>query len=235
MENIPTTNPGCTTTVLGADNIANGSAALEPDFSANTINTTWYSNGTAMTVDSAYQTCTYDAPLTPPTPEDRPGYAFAGWKLYVPPCEIPSSLITTRGSSYGHKNDSTGEFGAYSDNTSAYNLTEDNTWGVTWGNGDKVTGEAFCSITNDGKSAGQTGNPGTVGGYAAGGQYCWCRATSYTANNAQQCSLSSPAWVFSLDGGSASNCADLCALVCASNVQTGSGFRAAVFTGLVAQ
>ena len=82
--NIPTTNPGCTTSVLGADNVANRSAALEPDFSANTINTTWYSNGTQLTGDNIPATCTYDAALTPPTPAARPGYTFGGWTLRVP-------------------------------------------------------------------------------------------------------------------------------------------------------
>ena len=144
-------------------------------------------------------------------------------------------MASTNGLSYGYKDDSTGEYGASSQNTSDYGLTEDNTWGVTWSNGDKVTGEAFCSTTNDGKTFGQTGNPGTVGGYAADGQYCWCKATHYTANGGNQCALSSPVWVFILDNGSASNCARNCVGNCARNVQRVSDFRAALFTGLVAQ
>ena len=91
-ENIPTTNPGCTTTVLGAQNIANGSASLEPDFSANTINTTWYSNGEQLTGNNIPGTCRYDAALTPPTPAARPGYTFNGWTLRVPAAPVVPTL-----------------------------------------------------------------------------------------------------------------------------------------------
>ena len=153
----------------------------------------------------------------------------------VPTCTIPSTLVSTNGSSYGYKNDSTGPQGADSNNTSDYNLTEDNTWGVTWSNGDKVTGVAFCSTTNDGKSFAQIGNPGTVGGYAAGGRYCWCKATHYTANNAQQCALLSPAWVFAYEDVSASDCVYWCADSCADGGVYYSDFRVAIFTGLIAQ
>ena len=390
----------CDTTDLG---VSSGTLNVDLVWQANTINTTWYSNGTALSGNGVPSSCTYDAVLVPPTPDARPGYTFGGWRVHVAPactipstdvsnngnayaakrligknystyggataatygisapgewgvswengdkvtgvalcsaqsgdnhsrewggnssdwtsdettltsatgetqhcwckathytannaqqcslsspawvfesdrgsasacriycahrcavyvqgnsdfrealfggnvapepavptCLIPSTDVSTDGSSYGYKNDSTGPQGADSNNTSDYNLTEDNTWGVTWSNGDKVTGEAFCSTTDDGKNWGETGNPGTIGGYAAGGQYCWCRATHYTANNAQQCALSSPAWVFSNgDLGSASACASACAHECARIVQLfGSVFRAALFTGLVAQ
>ena len=170
-----------------------------------------------------------------------PGFRDAVYSVAVAPtpsqqqCLIPSTLVSTNGSSRGYKNDSTGEYGAAGLNTSDYNLTEDNTWGVTWSNGDKVTGEAFCSTTDDGKTLGETGNPGTTGGYVAGGQYCWCKATHYTANGESQCSLSSPAWVFLNDGGTASGCAVNCARNCAGNVRNNSDFRVAIFTGLIAQ
>ena len=219
-------------------NTTSAPASLEANYSANRINTKWYSDGTRLTGAGIPGTCTYDNALSLPAAQTKPGYAFGGWRVHVaaaPACTIPSTLVSTDGSSYGYKNDRTGSYGADSDNTSDYNLTEDNTWGVTWSNGDKVTGEAFCSTTDDGKSYAQTGNPGTIGGYAAGGRYCWCRATHYTANNAQQCSLSSPAWVFHRGRGSASDCAAFCAYNCASSVQYGSDFRAAMFGSNVAQ
>ena len=172
--------------------------------------------------------------MTLPTNPTKPGYEFNGWKIRIQ-CNIPSTDVSNNGNDYGYKSDSTGENGAAIYNTDLFNLTEDNTWCVSWANGDKVTGVAFCSTTNDGKRSEQAGNPGTTGGYAAGGQYCWCKATHYTANNAQQCSLSSPSWVFGSGNGSAAFCASYCAGYCAARVQNRSGFRAALFTGLVAQ
>ena len=235
--NIPTTNPGCTTTVLGADNVANRSAALEPDFSANTINTTWYSNGTQLTGNGIPDSCTYDEQLLPPTPEARPGYTFGGWKVKVPEpvvapaCTIPSGLLSNNGEDYGYQNDSTGQYGVNSYNTSDYGLTQDNTWGVTWSNGDKVVGEAICSQTNG--TYATTGTPDTTG--AGTTQYCWCRATGYIASGESQCSLSSSSWVFFYDHESADDCALDCAASCGMDVDLESGFRAAVFAGNVAQ
>ena len=67
------------------------------------------------------------------------------------------------------------------------------------------------------------------------GQYCFCQATHYTANNSGQCPLSSPAWVFDGDNGSAANCADYCASYCANDVRFYSNIRAAVLGPYVAQ
>ncbi len=231
---------------MGADNIANGSAALEPDFSANTINTTWYSNGTQLTGNNIPATCTYDAALTPPTPEDRPGYVFAGWRLMPPACLIPSSLASTAVLSFGYKNDSTDEQGADSSNTSDYGLTEDFTWGVTWSNGDKVVGEAKCSALQGNSHSGQWGGDSAdwtateseLTNASGDTKYCWCRATGYIASGAELCSFSSPSWVFATFYRSASNCAYSCAYSCAYRVQSNqnnSVFRAAVFIGILAQ
>ena len=220
-----TASSTCTNGVLGT---YTGPADIEANFDPNTINTTWYNNGTAMTVDSAYQTCTYAAPLTPPTPADRPGYVFNGWRLKL--CLIPSSLASTNGSSYGYQNDRTGADGADSGNTSDYGLTEDNTWGLTWSSGDKVVGEAICSQTSG--TWATAGTPDTTG--AGTTQYCWCRATGYIASGESQCNLSSPSWVV-ISNWSVSGCAHDCAKYCEHYVQINSGFRAAVFTGLVAE
>ena len=51
------------------------------------------------------------------------------------------------------------------------------------------------------------------------GQYCWCKATHYTANNAQQCSLLSSAWVLTPEGffeGEPEKCAKRCPDLCAN-------------------
>ena len=216
-----TASSTCTNGVLGT---YTGPADIEANFDPNTINTTWYSNGTQLTGNNIPATCTYDNALTPPTPEDRPGYVFGGWSVIVPPCEIPSSLVSNDGGSKGYKNDSTSPFGAYSLNTSDYGLTQDNTWGVTWSNGDKVVGEAICSQTSG--TWATAGTPDTTG--AGTTKYCWCRATGYIASGSSQCSLSSSSWVFNRDRGSADSCAHNCAGNCAGYVYDTSDFRAAV-------
>ncbi len=214
---------------MGAQNIANGSASLEPDFSANTINTTWYSNGTQLTGDNIPATCTYDTALIPPTPAARPGYEFNGWKIKR--CEIPSTDVSTNGNAYAAKKLDGGNDSTSGGATAAtYGITQPGEWGVSWSSGDKVVGEAICSQTS-GRWA-TTGTPDTTG--TGETKYCWCRATHYTANNAQQCTLSSPAWVFS-GGDDSANCARDCASGCAGDVRFNSVFRVALFTGLVAQ
>ena len=166
-----------------------------------------------------------------------PGFRDAVYSVAVAPtpsqqqCLIPSSLASTNGLSYGYKDDSTGEYGAASRNTSDYGLTEDNTWGVTWSNGDKVVGESICSQTSG--TYATAGTPDTSGSGET--EYCWCRATGYTASGESQCSLSSSSWVFEYGFGSASDCARHCALYCADDVQYNSDFRGAVFAGLLSQ
>ena len=228
-DNEPTVIPtpaSCNEAVL---NTTEGSADLEAIYTANTINTTWYSGyGNNASVSNATQ-CSYDGTINlPQTNPSRAGYAFNGWRLKR--CEIPSSLASTNGSSYGYQNDRTGADGADSGNTSDYGLTEDNTWGVTWSSGDKVVGEAICSQTRG--TWATAGTPDTTG--AGTTEYCWCRATGYIASGESQCDLSSPSWVV-IANWSVSDCAHDCAKRCAEYVRINSGFRAAVFTGLVAE
>ncbi|MBR0211978.1 MAG: hypothetical protein IJQ55_00040, partial [Alphaproteobacteria bacterium] len=61
---IPASDPGCNQAVL---NTTEGSAALEAIYTANTINTTWYSDGVQLEVDNAATSCTYDTEMTLPT------------------------------------------------------------------------------------------------------------------------------------------------------------------------
>ena len=60
------------------------------------------------------------------------------------------------------------------------------------------------------------------------GNYCWCKATHYTANGAQQCSLASTPWVY-ISGITIGACVKACPLFCAGSVQHPSGFRAVLF------
>ena len=234
-----TNNPTC---VYGTLHTYTGPVDIEANFVPNTINTTWYSDGTQLTGNNIPATCTYDDTLTPPTPAARPGYVFGGWRLKVPACEIPSSLVGG-GSSYGYKNDSTGEYGEDSYDTSEYGLTEDNTWGLSWSNGDKVVGEAKCSALEGdrhdwewgGNSADWSASESELTNASGEAQYCWCRATGYIASGSSQCSLSSSSWVFIYAGGSASECAYFCANWCGNYLVLNLGFNRALFTGLVAE
>ena len=225
---IPATNPGCNQAVL---NTTEGSAALEAIYTPNTIGTTWYSDGVQLEVDSAATSCTYDTEMTLPTNPTKAGYEFNGWKIRIP-CNIPSTDVSNNGNAYAAKRLNGG-----TDNTSGgvtaatYGLEQPGEWGVSWANGDKVTGVVLCSQTSG--TYLHTGTPDETGSGET--KNCWCKATHYTANNAQQCSLSSPAWVFYYGSGSAANCADLCASYCANDVRNGSALRAALFGSNVAQ
>ena len=166
--------------------------------------------------------------MTLPTNPTKAGYEFNGWKIRIP-CNIPSTDVSNNGTAFASKRLNGGTDITYGGATAAtYGISAPGEWGVSWSNGDKVTGVALCSQTSA-----NTGTPDETGSGET--KYCWCKATHYTANNAQQCSLSSPAWVFGTVYGSAANCADGCASYCASRVHSRSVSRAALFAGNVAQ
>jgi len=194
-----------------------GPAALEADWDANTIRINWDAkNGT--TIPSGE--CTYDSTLTLPATPSKTGYTFGGWTVKSGPaqCSLSGLDASARGTYYGYiSNDD-----SYSYNASTYGLTESGTWGATFSHG-VVKGEALCSSTNG--TYAQTGNPTTSGG----GINCWCRATTYTANNADMCSVSAPAWVFNGDLDNSDNCSMFCAENCGADVSGNSAFRAALF------
>ena len=230
-----TASSTCTNGVLGT---YTGPANIEANFDPNTINTTWYSNGTAMTVDSAYQTCTYAAPLTPPTPAPRAGYEFNGWKIR-PECKIPSSLVSNNGSSYAAKNFNDNNDGS----VATYGINQPGEWGVSWENGDKVLGKALCSAhsgdnhnyTWSGTSSEWASDETTLTSASGEAKYCWCRVTDYMPSSDEQCSFSSPQWVLDYVDGSSRGCTNYCARYCAYRAQTLTVFRTPLFTGLVAQ
>ena len=236
---IPASDPGCNQAVL---NTTEGSAALEAIYTPNTIGTTWYSDGVQLEVDNAATSCTYDTEMTLPTNPTKPGYEFNGWKIRVLPCLIPSTDVSYPPNAYAAKRLNGGSDYTYGGVTATtYGISKPGEWGVSWSNGDKVTGVALCSAHSGnnhnwawgGDSSDWTAAESTL--TSATGKYCWCKPTHYTANNAQQCSLSSPAWVFSGDGGSADSCANNCAYNCANRVQGYPSFRSAVLGPYVAQ
>ena len=234
---IPASDPGCNQAVL---NTTEGSAALEAIYTPNTIGTTWYSDGVQLEVDNAATSCTYDTAMTLPTNPTKAGYEFNGWKIKR--CEIPSTDVSTNGNVYASRRLNGGIVNSSGGATAlTYGITQPGEWGVSWENGDKVTGIALCSAHSGNNHSNQwggnsddwTSDETTL--TSATGKYCWCKATHYTANNAQQCSLSSPSWVFASSRNSDDYCANSCADNCAFLVRNNSAFRPAIFTGLVAQ
>ena len=226
-----TNSSNCNQGVLQTDT---GPAALEANYSANTINTTWYSDGTALSGNDVPSSCTYDAALVPPTPDARPGYTFGGWTVKAAPilvCQVPDSDVNNNGEEDNKACldlNGAGECAGkmrFDLNAPNYGITEPGEWGVTWSNGDKVTGVALCSTTGNGVG-GQffTGNPDT----SNVGTYCWCKATHYTAYNAQKCALSAP-WVFVMNSNDESECLNTCASRCDNGVTESPAMRGALF------
>ncbi len=137
----------CTNGVLGT---YTGPANIEANFDPNTINTTWYSNGTQLTGNNIPATCTYDAALTPPTPADRPGYVFNGWRLIIPPFNLTTLDSTIHSTSYEYKAINYGTTSPYNQYTpqtsSGANAAGLNNgeWMATFSYG-TIYGRAYCS------------------------------------------------------------------------------------------
>ena len=235
--NIPTTNPGCTTGVLGADNIANGSAALEPDFNANTINTTWYSDGTQLTGNNVPGTCRYDAALTPPTPEARPGYAFAGWKTVDLSCSLSGKDTSVNGTGYRAPDfgwDSGVTSGAVNQSYTLSTTKAQDNWIVSFPYGD-VVGSFVCTINNNNvetygtaETLSNIADQNPMSDYASS-YYCWCRVTKYIIKvNSETCTKTSD-WVLINASQTTYGCNNKCASSCASALNTNSTFRAALY------
>ena len=153
------------------------------------------------------------------------------------PCRIPRLLRRTDGTSYGYINGNpdVSLVSLYSSRASDYGLTQDNTWGVTWSNGDKVVGEAICSAKSgdnhnyawDGDSSDWTATESELTN--ASGAYCWCKVTGYMASGTSQCSLAPSSWLFlRLIGASSSSCIKTCARYCAQRTQCAYGANSCV-------
>ena len=160
----------CNVTDLGA---SEGPLNIDLVWEANTINTTWYSEG--VQIQDAPQSCSYSSTMTLPTAPSRAGYVFAGWKLR---CNIPSGLGQTP-SSYGY-------MGA---NNQAYNnvygLTEPGTWATTWPNGDVLYGVSVWADNYTGTAPSGSTEP----------IYCWCGITGYRPSGGTRCDLASTSWM----------------------------------------
>ena len=209
-------------------------ARMKASWNPTVYNIEWYDeDNRELTVQNAAETCAYGSNLViPSTSPSKTGYTFVGWEMgEQPACLIPSTDVNnnTEWESIGcldiNGAGACADKDGFDQNAPNYGISNPGQWGVTWSNGDKVTGVALCSQTSG--TYPNTGTPDETGSGET--QYCWCKATHYTANNAQQCSLSSPSWVFYGGNGSAVTCADLCAYSCANIVQGGPAFRVASF------
>ena len=212
-----------------------GPAALEANYSANRINTTWYSDGTAIQGAPSY--CMYDSAITLPAAQTKPGYTFGGWRLHVAAAPEPvvptlSTISNETVTAYGYyTTDCGGECGAtietlvyntnggYWDNAynNPYHLMMMGDFGITFGT-NVVKGEGWCSYSDSSYSD-----------YGNMGQYCWCRVTSFTPDNGTEQSFSSSSWVLYGDMYSFYDCGMGCAVNCVTEVKDNSSFRSSVF------
>ena len=232
-DNEPTVIPtpaNCNEAVL---NTTEGSADLEAIYTANTINTTWYSGyGNNASVANATQ-CSYDGTINlPQTNPSRPGYAFDGWRLR-PDCSLTSIDTSVNGTGYrvwgetpvGSTNT---EYQLY-DPAYQYNAANDN-WLVSFPSNREVIGQSFCSEANNGNVAlGEFGTPtGRQGHYFMGDSYqtgyCWCRVTK-SVNGSSQCDVQSD-WKFL---GGMSGCLLYCSSTCAQRVYNETAFRESLY------
>jgi len=233
-----------------------GTANLQAQWEANTVPLRWYSNYTMINPTDAIDDCEYSGSLTRPTNPSRTGYTFTGWTV-SPKVEFSTlSLGSATAISYGkgeaisnHKDycwyyDTADHYGYDICNMSEFTELQQYEWKQNFTNG-TVYGMAHCSALPGNNYSGTwpaenranyTSTLDAMNTYdtqhnTEEKKYCWCQATGYKATNQStiQRPLSSLAWVFGNDRGSASACARSCAAVCADGVRGHSAFRAAVF------
>ena len=201
--NIPN-DATCNSGVLG---VSSGSANLEADYTANTINITWDGNGGSTPTGGA-STCTYDSTFNLPAAPTKTGYTFAGWAVQAAQDCFANYTDDDIDWLDGPRDGSKG--------------TQNGTWTGTSVSGNVATGISKCSLTSG--SWGTAGTPSDENG-----QYCWCQVSTYTPNGGTACNVSSPAWVFYGGHDDAAGCAYDCAANCANHVMFYTDFRRVLF------
>ena len=227
-----------------------GTANLQAEWEANTVQLSWYSNYTKINPTDDIDDCTYASGLTRPENPLRVGYTFKGWTV-SPKVEFSTlSLGNATAISYGKGVSTDGSYCWYYDTADYYgyevcNMTEFTDlqqfeWKQSFTNG-TVYGMAYCSAVS-GNHHEYTWPAENISDYTASlteldaisgeKKYCWCQATGYKATNQStiQRPLSSLSWVFDYGvPGSETNCAKGCATNCARHVRLGGAFRTALF------
>jgi len=231
-----------------------GTANLQAEWEANTVQLSWYNNYTKINPTDEIDDCEYSGSLTRPTNPSRTGYTFTGWTV-SPKIEFSSlSLGSAEGISYGIGQSGTSnicrsydtEWHSVACSNPIFTELQRFEWKQNFANG-TVYGMAHCSAKPGDHHSGNwpaanrsdfTATLDEMNAYDTAHsseekKYCWCQATGYKAANQStiQRPLSSLAWVFRYDGGAASDCAAYCAASCALSVRWNSAFRAAVFAG----
>ena len=232
------TDASCDNTTLET---YSGTANVEINWIPNTIQTRWYNGNTLIdTTNTDAASCEYDDVLNvPPTPTARTGYTFTGWTVRP---EMDFGTIPTNESGLEcwamgwyddanycwYNNRNTGNSTAHHvncDSDSMYNELQPHEWKVKFSYG-TLYGMSGCSTTS-----GTTVQIENI--IIDSGNYCWCKATGYRANNASVTSgpTSTLFWLYQHDnGGSATTCAQYCARHCVNAVMYSSGNRTALFT-----
>jgi len=238
----------CTDTTLDTPT---GPAALEADWTANTITINWDAkNGTTIPSSD----CTYDDTITLPATPSKTGYTFGGWTVKAGPAQCSTTVSTsTDGIDYLSKSPS-GKYCYYYNEDTGDEIQEDTgsacvnsifsglstgEWQTNFSYG-VVKGIAKCSAKSGNNSSSTWSNASSnwtateseLTSASGEAKYCWCQLSTYTPNGGEMCSVASPSWVFSNTYSSASRCADRCAGFCASYVQRIPDFRGALFGSL---
>ena len=195
-------------------------------------------------------------PTTIPT---RTGYTFKGWRVKScfasQVCGLNGSAVNgltyddSDSTAYGYYSHN----GQWKENESTYGLTAGG-WAVKYTSGGIIKGIASCNSTMPtimetiwtaldngtmteeqaraaeyGSCASDAIKPGNTFSSSSGGQYCWCKMSSYTPSGGSVCNVASPSWVYGYSYGSASNCENSCADECSQRIADNADFRRAVF------
>ena len=221
-----------------------GTSNLQANWSANTINITWYNDDAQFASNS----CTYGGPLTMPNDiPTKPGYTFAGWR------------VKQSGGNGGGQQSQNSCFDHYScglndDLVSEYNSFDSGLIGFSHGTVSMVTScnntlpnvlstieTAISNGTMDWEEAtdvlwgscdSDAIKPGNTS-FDSTGEQCWCKIVDYTPNGGSTCNISSSVWVWNndLDTISGYNCAEHCSRFCLQYIEAAPVFRRALFSG----
>ena len=195
-------------------------------YSPNTIDVSWYHNGSEITVNAASESCVYGEDLTVPSAPSVPtGHVFVGWRLCSTANldtsinEVHSAWISNNGTASGGS-------------TSTYGLTQNGTFVNEFSYG-SVYGQSKCS-SKVGNSNGDRWNNDSSNWLATNselssygsGTYCWCRVTKFKAKDSSECLFPESKWVFHYNlGNGGYNCATDCAMACSGGAGYSSYYR----------
>ena len=226
-----TNSSGCNQGVLQTDT---GPAALEANYSANTINTKWYSDGTQLTGTGIPGTCTYDNALSLPASQTKPGYDFGGWRIKAPAPITLSDLLNETATNYGYAGhehcywdddleDTVCDGYAPQYNVNIYDFSAPHSWGVSFGE-NKIIGKSGCAMSY---YVGEFAHVGTFEDAGTSGFHCICKMTAFVPNMgvSQIHDGEGDQWIFAADMCENGDCS----MQCANLVQGNLEFRESVF------